>query len=57
MALKKIAVYYPRVGYTQGMNFVIGLLLMVGEGESYAVMIFTKIVTHPHLMCIGLYED
>lgn len=29
-ALKKLAVYFPRTGYTQGMNFVVGFFLLSG---------------------------
>ena len=31
--LKAISLYFPAVGYTQGMNFLAGLLLLVNGGE------------------------
>jgi hypothetical protein len=33
MVLKYIAIYFPQQGYTQGLNFIVGFLLLSGATE------------------------
>ena len=55
--LKKFAVYFAKTGYTQGMNFLAGYLLMGNIGSDMAFTMLCKMSTHHNMMCIGLYED
>lgn len=52
-----IALYYPRLGYIQGMNFIAGYLVLVGMNKIEAFNTFRSILFHPDLMLIGIYED
>lgn len=52
-----IALYYPRLGYVQGMNFIAGYLILVGMNKNEAFNVFKSILFHPKLMFIGIYED
>jgi hypothetical protein len=52
-----IALYYPRLGYIQGMNFIAGYLIIVGMTKMEAFNAFRSILLHPQLMLIGIYED
>lgn len=55
--LRKIAVYFPRTGYTQGMNFLVGFFLLSGLDFDETFTICVKIFTNIDLMCLGLYQD
>lgn len=55
--LKKFAVYFPKIGYTQGLNFLVGYILMSGFQPNEAFAIVCKICTHHNMMCLGLYQD
>ena len=55
--LKKIAVYFPHVGYTQGLNFVCGFLLLSGCQEEECYNILVKLMLHDRILAIGLYQD
>ena len=33
LILKKFAIYFPKVGYTQGLNFLAGYLLLAGFSD------------------------
>jgi hypothetical protein len=52
-----IALYYPRLGYIQGMNFIAGYLVIVGMTKTEAFNAFRSILFHPQLMLVGIYED
>lgn len=52
-----IAIYYPRLGYIQEMNFIAGYLVIVGMTKIEAFNAFRSILFHPQLMLIGIYED
>lgn len=57
VVLKKLAVYFPKTGYTQGMNFVVGFFLLAGLNIQQTFTFCVKILTNYDLMCLGLYED
>lgn len=54
--LNAYALLNPQVGYCQGMNFVVGVLLMVSGGsEQESLQIFTRLMEDSGLN--GLYQD
>jgi hypothetical protein len=53
--LKKFSLYFPKTGYTQGLNFAAGYFLISGASENNAFLLLTKICSHQHLMFLGLY--
>lgn len=55
--LRKLAVYFPRVGYTQGINFLAGYFLINGLSSQQTFTICVKLLTHQQLLLIGLYQD
>lgn len=56
--LKVIANYYPNVGYCQGMNFILGFLLVISGGKECQVFeMFLKMAEHPKFRIIGFYEN
>lgn len=55
--LKRIALHYPKLGYTQGINFVAGYFLLEGLSEVEAYKSFVSMLVDQDLMFFGLYED
>ncbi len=55
--LRGFSLEFPKVGYTQGINFLAGYLLVSGFNESEALKALVSMCIHPELMAIGLYED
>lgn len=56
--LKVIANYYPQVGYCQGMNFILGFLLVISGGKECQVFeMFLKMAEHPKFRIVGFYEN
>lgn len=45
------------MGYTQGVNFVVGYLLVAGYSEEDAFWLFSHLSLHPRFLVLGLYED
>lgn len=45
------------MGYTQGLNFVVGFLLISGCEEEECFRLVTKMMIHDKILGIGLYED
>ena len=45
------------MGYTQGINFVVGYLLIAGFSESDAFWLFIHMAINRRYMLLGLYED
>jgi len=45
------------MGYTQGINFVVGYLIIIGYSEADSFWIFTHIALNKRYMLLGLYED
>ena len=57
MVLKKVSNHFPVMGYTQGINFIIGYLLIIGYSENDAFWIFIHISLNRRYMFLGLFED
>ncbi len=45
------------MGYTQGINFIVCYLLIIGYSEADSFWIFTHIAINKRYMLLGLYED
>jgi hypothetical protein len=45
------------VGYTQGINFLAGYILIAGFDDSDAFKILVRIALNEKLLMIGFYED
>lgn len=56
-ALQEISLYFPKQGYIQGINFVVGYFILLDMNQLEAIKSFIGAVTHPKLMLIGNYED
>ena len=55
--LKKFALYFPKIGYTQGLNFLAGYILLAGFNDTQAFETLVAMLLHEKLLLIGLYED
>lgn len=55
--LKKISNYFPKMGYTQGINFIVGYLFVVGYSDQDAFWMFMHIALNRKYMLLGLFED
>lgn len=55
--LKKLALFFPHVGYTQGLNFTCGFLLISGCEDEECFRLLAKMMIHDRILAIGLYED
>jgi hypothetical protein len=44
------------LGYTQGVNFLVGFILLQMQ-ETFAFKCFSNLAVHQDLMLIGLFED
>jgi hypothetical protein len=42
--LKAYSIYDPTLGYTQGLNFIAAMILLVVDDDALAFIIFTKIL-------------
>lgn len=45
------------MGYTQGINFIVGYLLIIGFSESDAFWLFIHMALNRRYLMLGLYED
>ncbi|EAR89468.1 rab-GTPase-TBC domain protein (macronuclear) [Tetrahymena thermophila SB210] len=55
--LRAISNYFPNIGYTQGMNIVVGFLLLVNGGnEEEAFWMFVSLARSENFLFMGLYE-
>lgn len=55
--LKAISLYFPNIGYTQSMNFIIGFLLLVSGGNEFEVFwMFITIARDHRFLVMGLFE-
>ena len=45
------------MGYTQGINFIVGYLLIIGYSEEDAFWLFTHIALNQKYLLLGLFED
>ena len=55
--LKRISNYFPSMGYTQGVNFVVGYLLLLGYSESDTFWLFVHLAQSRRYLILGLYEE
>ena len=55
--LRGFALHLPRVGYTQGLNFLCGFFLLSGLGEEECLRTLVGMCVHPELLLLGVYED
>lgn len=53
--LKRISNHFPTMGYTQGINFVVGYLLIVGYSEMDAFWMFAHLALNRRYLMLGLY--
>ena len=55
--LKAISLYFPNIGYTQSMNFIVGFLLLVnGANELEAFWMFITLARDHRFLLMGLFE-
>ncbi|KAL4470369.1 hypothetical protein ABPG74_011980 [Tetrahymena malaccensis] len=55
--LRAISNYFPNIGYTQGMNIVVGFLLLINGGnEEEAFWMFVSLARSENFLFMGLYE-
>jgi hypothetical protein len=55
--LKAIAIYFPNVGYCQGMNFIVAFLLMINGGnENEAFWFFVGLARSHDFLLMGFFE-
>ena len=54
--LKAYSLYDPEVGYTQGMNFIAGLILLHIDDEALAWIIFLKVLAKDNWSRLYLYQ-
>jgi hypothetical protein len=55
--LTAIALEYPKVGYTQGMNFIGAFLLLHAKTEDGAFCLFSRLMNHPRLKMEAVYRQ
>ena len=53
--LKRIANHFPKMGYTQGVNFVVGYLLLIGYSAGDAFWLFIHLAMSRRTLLLGLY--
>ncbi len=44
--LRKFALYFPKLGYTQGLNFLAGFLMVSGCEEEESFNLLAKLMLH-----------
>ncbi|KAL4502460.1 hypothetical protein ABPG72_012047 [Tetrahymena utriculariae] len=55
--LRALSNYFPNIGYTQGMNIVVGFLLLINGGnEEEAFWMFVSLARSENFLFMGLYE-
>ncbi len=55
--LKALSLYFPNVGYVQGMNFIMGFLLMLSGGnELEAFWVFVALIRDHRYLMMGFFE-
>ena len=45
------------MGYTQGINFIVGYLIIIGYSDQDVFWIFIQLAIHPNYLLLGLFED
>jgi hypothetical protein len=51
-----VTLYFPKLGYIQGINFIVGFFILCDMNKLEAIRTFISIVTHKKLMLYGIYE-
>lgn len=55
--LKALSLYFPNVGYVQGMNFIMGFFLMLNGGnELEAFWVFVTLIRDHRYLMMGFFE-
>lgn len=54
--MRRVALQFPVLGYTQGVNFLVGFILLKMQ-ETFAFKCFSNLAVHQDLMLLGLFED
>ena len=55
--LKRLALYFPSVGYTQGINFIVGYLLVLEFTEEETFWMVVHMAMSPRFLLLGFFED
>lgn len=56
--LTKLAAYFPHVGYTQGMNYLVGFLLLCGyEDQTEVFWLAVSLLAGRRFLMLGMFED
>ena len=53
--LQKLSLYFPRLGYTQGINFVVGYLLIEGFSREDTFWIIVHLFLKEEYLFLGLF--
>ncbi len=54
-ALQELALHFPKLGYIQGINFIVGFFILCDMTKTEAIKMFIAMTLHPKLMLYGLY--
>lgn len=54
--LKRLALYFPSVGYTQGINFIVGYLLVLQFSEEETFWMVVHMAMSPRFLLLGFFE-
>ena len=55
--LKAVSNYFPQIGYVQGMNFIIGFMIIVSQGNEIDTFFsFISIARNQNYLIFGLFE-
>lgn len=55
--LKALSIYFPSIGYCQGMNFIVGFLLLINGGDELeAFWMFVALARNPDFLMMGFFE-
>lgn len=53
--LRKLAVHFPAIGYTQGLNLLTGYLMISGFEDEETFSLVVRLFVHDRLLFKGLY--
>ena len=55
--LIRLAAYFPHVGYTQGMNYIVGFLVLCGFDEDSIFWMTVSLMAGRKYLMLGMFED
>jgi uncharacterized protein YllA (UPF0747 family) len=55
--LKQLTNHFPEMGYTQGINFVVGYFLIIGFSHTDTFWLFVHMAINRRYLLLGLYEE